>query len=231
MKQLPLPIQLDQRSTFDNYIAGGNAAAVQALQQLLKPEGEPQVYLWSSNANGKSHLLQSLCMQAAELGVKMVYLPLSLLTDGGADIFDNLEDVSIVCLDDIDAVSQNPVWAERLFHLINRLRNSGSRLAMTAAQPPDAMITPLKDLQSRLGWGPVYQLKALADDDLEQFLIKRGDGQGLTIPVEVVSYLVSHTQRDLAAMLKLVDTIDREALAQQRRVTVPFVRSVIPSDG
>ncbi|HBS26804.1 MAG TPA: DnaA regulatory inactivator Hda, partial [Gammaproteobacteria bacterium] len=73
--------------------------------------------------------------------------------------------------------------------------------------------------------------KALADDDLEQFLIKRGDGQGLTIPVEVVSYLVSHTQRDLAAMLKLVDTIDREALAQQRRVTVPFVRSVIPSDG
>lgn len=231
MKQLPLPIQLDQRSTFENFIAGQNAAATEALQQLLISEAEPQIYLWSPQANGKSHLLQSLCMEAANQGLKMMYLPLTQLADSKFEMFENLENYPIVCLDDVDVISQDPVWAEKLFHLINRLRNSGSRLAMTASLPPSALQSPLKDLQSRLGWGPVYQLKSLRDEDLEQFILQRGAGQGLTIPAEVVTYLIRHTERDLAALLKLVDTIDQEALAQQRRVTVPFVRSVIPSDG
>lgn len=231
MKQLALPIQLDQRATFENYIPGRNSTVVQQLQSLPGSDDELQIYLWSNTANGKSHLLQSLCMQAVQQGSQMMYLPLSLLASADADIFENLEQFPLVCLDDIDSICSDPIWAERLFHLINRLRNAGSKLAMTADQPPASLQIPLKDLKSRLGWGPVYQLKPLTDDDLEQFLIQRASGQGLTFPAEVVTYLIRHTQRDLAAMIKLVDKIDQEALAQQRRVTVPFVRSVLPSEG
>ena len=43
MKQIPLPIGLDAEPDFDNFVAGDNAAALEALQRLAIPS--PPVYL------------------------------------------------------------------------------------------------------------------------------------------------------------------------------------------
>ncbi len=229
MKQLPLPIRLDQRASFDNFIVGDNRQALTALRHLSSPDGEPQVYLWGSEPVGKSHLLQGLCLHAVKLGMPAMLLPLSSFGSHDHAVLENLERYSIVCLDDIDHVCGLTGWAEALFHLINRLRQQGTRLVLTAHAPPDGLETPLPDLASRLAWGPVFRLSPLRDDDLIRFVIRRGEGQGVTIPPEVVDYLIKFTRRDVMAMIEWVDRLDREALAQQRRVTVPFVRTLVTS--
>jgi len=229
MKQLPLPIRLDQRASFANFVAGDNLEVVSELRQLLSPGSEPQVYLWSEAPEGKSHLLQSLCLEAARQDIRAILLPLASLGASDVGALENLERYDIVCLDDLDHVCAAPAWAEALFHLVNRLRQSGSRLVMTAHAPPDGLRVPLPDLASRLAWGPVYRLSPLKDEDLIRFVVQRGEGQGVAIPEAVVAYLIRFTRRDVAAMIEWVDVLDREALAQQRRVTTPFVRSLVAS--
>ncbi|RUM93620.1 MAG: DnaA regulatory inactivator Hda, partial [Thiothrix sp.] len=60
MKQLPLPIQLDTQATLGNYIAGANLQTVNCLSNLLGQSTEIQVFIWSREERGKTHLLQSL---------------------------------------------------------------------------------------------------------------------------------------------------------------------------
>lgn len=43
----------------------------------------------------------------------------------------------------------------------------------------------------------------------------------------MVEFLFRRHARDLGALLALLDRIDRESLAEQRRITVPFVRRIV----
>jgi DnaA family protein len=39
--------------------------------------------------------------------------------------------------------------------------------------------------------------------------------------------MLSHTDHNLASLVALLDRLDRESLAAQRRITVPFLRRVM----
>ncbi|TQC61819.1 DnaA regulatory inactivator Hda, partial [Pantoea dispersa] len=41
-----------------------------------------------------------------------------------------------------------------------------------------------------------------------------------------IDWLLTHAGRDLAGLIGLLERLDRESLAAQRRVTVPFLRRV-----
>ena len=47
------------------------------------------------------------------------------------------------------------------------------------------------------------------------------------LPDDTLSYLTRRAPRDFAALCRLLDELDTEALAAQRRLTVPFVRQVL----
>jgi DnaA family protein len=51
--------------------------------------------------------------------------------------------------------------------------------------------------------------------------------RGLILDEAVLDFLFSRTQRDLASLAALLDRVDREALAAQRRITVPFLRQLL----
>ena len=44
------------------------------------------------------------------------------------------------------------------------------------------------------------------------------------MPEEVVQYILGRYPRDMHSLFDLLDRIDRASLAQQRRVTIPFLR-------
>ena len=44
---------------------------------------------------------------------------------------------------------------------------------------------------------------------------------------EVCSYLLKRFPRDLNKLIELLDQLDKESLVQQKKVTVPFVKSVL----
>jgi DnaA family protein len=43
----------------------------------------------------------------------------------------------------------------------------------------------------------------------------------------VLDWLFARTQRDLGSLTALLDRLDRESLAAQRRITVPFLRELL----
>ena len=54
--------------------------------------------------------------------------------------------------------------------------------------------------------------------------------RGMSMDDSVLDYLFRHYPRDLDGLLHLLDRLDRTSLAEQRRITVPFVRGVLLND-
>ena len=60
-----------------------------------------------------------------------------------------------------------------------------------------------------------------------QVLERRAQRRGLQLPREAAAWLVHHLPRDLHSLCDALDRLDEAALAAQRRLTVPFLRSVL----
>jgi len=227
-EQLALNIRLHAGATFEAYYAGPNQAAVRAIQTLIDArEGACQAYLWGSAATGKSHLLQAVCHRMDELGRSCVYLPLAQFEASDAGVLEDLCGIHAVCIDDIDAVAGLSTWERALFNLINVVRAAGHRLVMTSKANPAGIALELPDLKSRLLWGPVFHLKAL-DDEAKLATLKARAGQcGLELKSDAARFLLNTCRRDLGSLLGALARLDKAALAAQRRVTIPFIKSVL----
>ena len=142
-------------------------------------------------------------------------------------VFDGLEQMALVCLDDVDATAGTADWERALFDLFNRLRDSGSTLLVSAVKRPDQSGFNLPDLVSRLGWGVTYVLKPLDDVDVIKALTYRAAARGLELPEDTAQFLLRRFPRDLPSMFALLDTLDVASLIEQRRLTIPFVKSVL----
>jgi DnaA family protein len=230
VKQLPLPIRLDEAATLENYIPGRNASALYFLQGFLDKPEELQAYLWAHGARGKSHLLQAMCQQASRQQLQATYLPMAELAGLGGGMLEGLERLQLVAIDDLQQVTPDPAWAEALFHLINRCRSSGCKLLLASTDSPQSIDVALPDLASRLLWGPVFHLDPLADADLLSFILRRSRQCGLEMPAEVAHYLVKHAPRDIRWLEELIEKLDQETLARMRRVTVPLVKEVMAQE-
>lgn len=55
--QLILELSPAAPPTFDNFVAGANGAALDAVRAAVRGEGERAVYLWGEPGSGRSHLL------------------------------------------------------------------------------------------------------------------------------------------------------------------------------
>ncbi len=230
VQQLALRMWLRESATFANYVSGGNAQPVIALQQACAGAAERFVYLWGGDGVGKSHLLQAACHSATAAGEGSVYLPLS---EPGLvpEMLDGLEQMAVVAIDNLDGVAGNRVWETAIFHLYNRIRDQGHGVLLVAAnQPLPAQPLTLPDLHSRLAWGLVFQLQNLSDDEKLAALQQRAHQRGFELSEEVGRYLLRHYQRDMTALFELLELLDQRSLAQQRRLTIPFVKEVIGTE-
>ncbi len=230
VQQLALRMWLRESATFANYVYGSNGQVVTSLQQACGGGAERFIYLWGSNSVGKSHLLQAACHTAAATGEGSVYLPLS---EPGLvpEMLDGLEQMAVVAVDNLDAIAGNRSWETALFHLYNRIRDQGHGVLLVAAnQPLPAQPLTLPDLHSRLAWGLVFQLHSLSDAEKLAALQQRADQRGFELSEEVGRYLLRHYQRDMTALFELLELLDQRSLAQQRRLTIPFVKEVIGTE-
>lgn len=232
-EQIPLSFAWRDGLSFKNYFAGGalegNAEALHHVQQAAAGESgaEQFLFLWGCASTGKSHVLQAACQSAAEHHRTVAYLPLMELVELSGEIFDGLEQLSLVCIDDVHIIAGKTEWEEALFHFYNRMRDAGNTLLVTADITPSALTTALPDLQSRLSWGPVLQLKELDDADKMAALQLRAKGRGFDLPDEVAQFLMRRSPRDMSSLFALLDRLDEASLVQQRKLTIPFVRNLI----
>lgn len=230
-KQLVLDLKLKETHTLENFITGNNELLVMLLDTMANRRGEQQLLIWGDTGVGKSHLLQATCHLASENKLTVSYLPLNQLIDYSPQILDGMENMDLVCIDDVDRVIGRPEWQEQVFDLINRIRENGNYLLFSASQPPNELDLQLEDLRSRLNWGPVISVHSLTDEDLQRALQQRALNQGFELSDSVCSYMLKHYARDMNGLFEKLQTLEHASLARQRLITVPFVKEVIGESG
>src|SRR4249919_1679727 len=92
-----------------------------------------------------------------------------------------------------------------------------------------ALAFALPDLVSRLEQCTRLSLEPLDEDARRRVLRQRAERRGLELDDAVLDYLFRRVGRDLATLTGLLDRLDRESLAAQRRITVPFLKQFLPS--
>ena len=227
MTQLALPLQLADHAVFASFLDSGNEALVATLANITRGGGGHGCWLSGARATGKTHLLQAVCEHA---GDRSVYLPLAMIAQVGPGILDGMANRELICIDDIQEIIGDPGWEAALFDLCNQVFDAHGQLIVSAASSPRECPFELADLRSRFSKLPVFQIHALDDDERIAALQLRSRHRGLDLSDDVAKYFLKRSRRDMASLYELLDRLDREALRAKRRLTIPFVRSVLASD-
>ncbi len=224
MSQLALPLQLQDHAVFESFWPAGNDSLVAYLTELCSGGNDRGCWIWGAAATGKTHLVQAVCDRS---GDRSVYVPLALFLEAGPQALDGLDSRQFICLDDIDTIAGDPDWELSLFELCNQAQDSGGALVVSANASARECGFTLKDLESRFTRLPPFHIQPLGDTDRIKALQLRAKLRGLDLPQETANYLLTRRQRDMASLYALLDKLDLEALKAQRRLTIPFVKTVL----
>jgi DnaA family protein len=145
----------------------------------------------------------------------------------GPDAIGGLELNEVVCLDDLDRVAGLPEWEEAVFHLYNRINDRDGQIVISLSDLPAGLPFSLADLVSRLRHGLLIQLGINRDDDRLRILTARAEQRGLVLSEDVAGFILKRAARRLADLLAVLDQLDDKSLKAQRRLTIPFVKSVM----
>jgi DnaA-homolog protein len=217
MKQLPLPIAKPATAGFDTFVAGANSAAVFHLEQL--GAGATPVYLWGPSGSGKTHLLRALAVQRQLRGEQVGWFDRRTRPPWSMEAAH-----SLLLLDDCDQFDEAQQRAA--FGLLVDAQTRGVPWIAAGRLPPVDL--PLReDLRTRLGWGPVFALQSLPEDQVRAVLRRESDRRGIFLSDDVMDYLLTRFARDLSHLMDLLDRLDEFALAERRAVTVPLLKKML----
>jgi DnaA family protein len=224
-QQLILELLPPSPPTLDNFVAGDNAAAIDALR---RSERGRAVYLWGAPGAGRSHLLRAAADRPDGMYFGSGDAPATLMGIATADRLT----YGLIAVDDVERLDTDGQAA--LFALYNRWRevaSTGQAFALALAGDRAPMAMPLReDLRTRLGWDLVFRLEMLSDDDRARALRQRAEERGLQLAPEVINWILTHYARDMSRLSALVDALDRYSIEKHRAViTLPLLKDLLAS--
>ena len=228
-----LALKLPDDETFASFYPGQNASLLTQLKNSVVGLGEPVLYMWGESGSGRSHLLHALCSEVDERGESVAYIPLDHYQGMSLDIFENMETVTLVCIDNVQAIAGDEKWEKALFDFYNRWldnknnRPAGTSLVLCASDLPKQMGIKLGDLVSRFEWGACYHLQPLNDEEKLGALQLRAQLKGMKLPIDVGRFLLNRLSREMNTLLKTLDRLDNASLVAKRKLTIPFVKEVL----
>ncbi|MFW0777713.1 MAG: HdaA/DnaA family protein [Rickettsiales bacterium] len=114
-----------------------------------------------------------------------------------------------------------------LFHLLNAAKENGFFLLLTASCSPKQLPYDLPDLTSRVLALPAIAINPPDDEVLIGAMRKQFSDRQLKVDDEVIAYLLPRMERSFSAIAQAVETLDKQALSEQRAVTIPFARKIL----
>lgn len=217
MSQLLLDITPGWQPTFDNFVAGRNLELISALRHALAgSSNERNFYLWGETGSGKSHLLQACVRAALDTQRSAIYAQGSVP-----------QSAAVVAVDDVESLDGDAQI--KLFDLYNHMRDSGALLLVSGNASP-LHLKLRDDLRTRLGWGLVYQLHGLSDEEKAQALEQHAHARGFALPLEVTQYLLRHGRRDLPSLMATLEALDEHSLRKHRAPSVPMLKEVLQQE-
>jgi len=198
MRQLLLDFTQAPAPTFANFVPGGNAELLHAVQSAARGEcPERVIYVWGESGAGKTHLAKAFEASAAGRP--------------GHRVIDDIERLS-----DAEQIALFNDFNERAFDCL---------LVTAGASPRDVALR--RDLATRLATGLTYRILPLNDLEKRAALAAHARSRGFKLSDEVSGYLLTHARRDMGSLISALDALDRYSLETGRPVTVPLLKAAI----
>ena len=232
--QLALSVQLPDDETFESFVGNTNQESAELLEQFIvnkiDDKSVSSFYLFGLSGVGKSHLLHAVSNLADSLNLSSLCLSVSELIQLPVNMLDGLENIDVVCIDDVHLLVGNMTWQQAIFDLFNRLKEQNKKVVISGDQAVSDLSLELPDLVSRLSWGLVAQVKPLTDDEKMTAIQYRAQQRGLVIQGETIKFLFNHYSRDMQVLVGYLDTLDKLSIREQRKITIPFIKQALSSD-
>jgi DnaA family protein len=242
MRQLLLDLNAEQAPDFETFVVGRNAEASHLLRQIGQsvalcgdsndkrgdnikggtPSAEGRfVYLWGEAGSGRSHLLHALALAGAGAAAKNSRY---IGADAPSEAFDYDPAVLLYLIDDCE---QLPASTQiDAFNLFNQIREQGGFL-VSAGNAAPAQLQVREDLRTRLGWGLIYQIHTLSDEEKIEALTQAAAARGMILSPGLLPYLITHFRRDMQSLSAMLNALDLYSLETQRPATLPLLRSLL----
>ena len=225
--QTVIPTQLADEASWDNFSPARNGMLVGELEKLLKYQRAKRVlYWWGEHGSGKSHLLHACCHARQRIGESFQFLSLGQV-NSIPDIRDQMDSGILVCLDDIQNLRGLAGIQDQVLGLYEKATGLSGSLIASGNTPLDQIGLELEDLTSRLSSGGSYHLHALNDREKVAALKIRAENRGFALNDNVIAFIMSHYRRDTGSLFALLDKLDAASLQAQRKITIPFIRSLL----
>jgi DnaA family protein len=226
--QLPLALEIADHARFDTFVGAANGPAVEHVRAVASGRADI-LWLWGATGAGKTHLLQAACRAAAAAERRAMYVPLELGLE--PEILAGLDAVDLLALDGVDGLAGAADWERALFVLLNGVAERRGGLLLAARVAPAAAGFQLRDLASRAGGAVGYRLKPLDDEERLIALCGHAAARGLEVERAAAEYLLARVDRDMAEVGVWLERLDRASLAEQRKITIPFIRELLAGRG
>lgn len=120
---------------------------------------------------------------------------------------------------------------EELFHAWNFAQESGRPLVLIVDRPPPDWSIALPDLRTRMAVTPVATIQQ-PDDELFRSIIRLlFADRGVHVPDDALRFVSERVERSYWNAERIVDAIDRFAIAERARLTLPTIRRALADSG
>ncbi|MCK5898460.1 MAG: DnaA regulatory inactivator Hda [Methylococcales bacterium] len=225
--QFPLEFEFQANHGFDTFFPASNHEVIKQLQALVTGTGEQQFFLSGNKSLGKSHLLQACCQLAHTEGQHPFYYPFEPKRLPPLSLFEDLETVELVCLDNIDNILGHLDWEQTFLNFLNQQLETNNRLILASGTPLDEIEIKLPDLKNHLHNYLILSLSPLEQDEIIAALIHKARYMGITLTQKAGRFLVTHYASDLPSMWVLLEQLDKATLSAQRKLTIPFLKQLL----
>ncbi len=225
---MALDIGLASSPSFANFFAGPNEAAVTHLALWASnPLRSPvPTYLWGEAASGKTHLLKAVAEVLHRQGASVGWMDAASLEPPAFN-----ESWAAIILDDCHLYTAAQQQAAFNW-FVNAVASPDGhpRWVLAAGALPPADLALREDLRTRLGWGHIFALQTLTDEERRAVLRREAAVRGVQLPGEVMDFMLNRFSRDLSSLMQLLDQLDGYALQTQRAITIPLIKAMLESE-
>lgn len=217
---MQIPFDIPARDAFeaeDYLVTSSNAAAVDRIDRWPDWATSHCTILYGTSGCGKTHLSHVWQHKTGAVRADLNRIDETYLGQVPANLI----------IEDVDQIIESPALQEKLFHLYNWQKENGVYLLLTARQHPKHWVLTLPDLRSRMLASLAIEIGPPDDELLAAVIVKQFTDRQINVSLEVVNYLTLRIERSFEAARDIVNKIDKMALSQKRKITVPLVRDLL----
>ncbi len=170
--------------------------------------------VYGIKGSGKTHLAKIWQNKAAARSIEIDDLNQFLYRD----------EIKSYLVDDIESLL---LQENNLLHFINYVIENKKFLLITSQTNLHELKLTIPDLRSRLQSFISYKIDSPSELLIEQMLVKSFSDHQTIVGEEVIKFLTSRIDRNSDSVKKTVDLLNKHSLSQNKKVTIPLVKSIL----